>query len=95
MGWGLPRRSNTKVCQWYAVTSRHPRNTRACSFKTQAVLDSWNDLTTADTPEFLNSKAGETLYFVDERPPTKRFGPQLFSTHIAHAVGYMADPIPQ
>jgi hypothetical protein len=28
-----------------------------CSVKTQG-LDSWDDLATADTPEFLNSKAG-------------------------------------
>jgi hypothetical protein len=49
------------ACQWYAVTGRHPRSTRACSFTTQAVIDSWNDLTTAGTPEFHNSKAGEIL----------------------------------
>jgi hypothetical protein len=30
------------------------------SVKTQGA-DSWNDLTTAGTPEFLNSKAGEIL----------------------------------
>jgi hypothetical protein len=49
------------VCQWYAVIGRRPRSTRACSFKIQAVLDSRNDLATAGTPEFLNSKAGEIL----------------------------------
>jgi hypothetical protein len=38
-----------------------PRNTRACSFEIQAVVDSRNDLATADTPELLNSKAGEIL----------------------------------
>jgi hypothetical protein len=31
-----------------------------CSVKTQGI-DSWNDLTTAGTPEFLNSKAGDIL----------------------------------
>jgi hypothetical protein len=66
-------RSNTKAYQWYAVTSRHPRSTRACSFtsfKTQAVLDSWNDLTTAGTPEFLNSKAGEILSTSPQHTPS-------------------------
>jgi hypothetical protein len=71
------------VCQWYAVTSRHPRSTRACSFKTPAVLDSWNGhLTTADTPGFLNSKAGEAL----STSPQQTLS--FFSTHIVHAVGY-------
>ena len=61
------------VSQWYAVTSRHPRNTRACSFKIQALIDSWNDLTTADTPGFLNSKAGEILSTSPQQTPSSKF----------------------
>jgi hypothetical protein len=58
------------ACQWYAVTGRHPRNTRACSFKIQAMICSWNDLTTAGTPEFLNSKAGEILSTSPQHTPS-------------------------
>jgi hypothetical protein len=43
--------------------------------------DSWNDLTTAGTPEFLNSKAGEILSKSPQQTPSF-----FFSTYIAHAV---------
>jgi hypothetical protein len=59
---GLPSSSN-KPIPWAGLIGAytHPWNTRAGSFKIQAMLDSWDDLTTAGTPEFLNSKAGEIL----------------------------------
>jgi hypothetical protein len=48
------------ACQWYAVTGL--TNADADLIGRRSVeRDSWNDLTTADTPEFLNSKAGEIL----------------------------------
>jgi hypothetical protein len=61
---------NLKACQWHAVTSRHPRTTRACSLKTQAMIGSWNDLATAGASEFLNSKAGEILSTSPQHTPS-------------------------
>jgi hypothetical protein len=66
---------------------------RACSASAQRRLPvpamtpfdtrSWNDLsTTAGTPGFLNSKAGEVL---STSPNTLQ---AFFLTHIAHAVGH-------
>jgi hypothetical protein len=80
-----PRRSNTTACQWHAVTGRHPRSTRACSFKIQAMIDSWNDLATAGTPEQSRvSQLEGGRDFVDEPPINSKF----FFTYIVHAVGY-------
>jgi hypothetical protein len=53
-----------------------------CPVKTQGGLDSWNDLTTAGTPEFINSKAGEILSKSPQQTPS------FFFTHIVHAVGH-------
>jgi hypothetical protein len=57
--------NSCSVLRVFLSPPTNPTNTRACSFKIQAVLGSWNDLATADTPEFLNyyyySKAGEIL----------------------------------
>jgi hypothetical protein len=48
------------ACQWYAMTGL--TNVDADLIGRRSVeRDSWNDLTTADTPEFLNPKAGEIL----------------------------------
>jgi hypothetical protein len=70
------------ACQWYAVTGL--TNVDADLIGRRSVeRGSWNDLTTADTPEFLNSKAGEIL-----STSPQRTHPKLFFTHIAHAVGY-------
>jgi hypothetical protein len=48
------------ACQWYAVTGLTNVDADLIG-RRSAERDSWNDLTTADTPEFLNSKAGEIL----------------------------------
>jgi hypothetical protein len=71
---------------WYAVTSRHPRNTRACSFKIQAVLciGSWNDLTTAERHTRVSQLEGRRGFLSTSPQQTLSF----FSTHIAHAVGH-------
>jgi hypothetical protein len=66
------RRSNTEVCQWYAVTCLvlYRRGLARRNF----IQDSWNDLATTGTPEFLNSKAGEIL--------------STSPAYIVHAVGH-------
>jgi hypothetical protein len=68
------------ACQWHAVTGL--TNADADLIGRRSVeRDSWNDLTTADTPEFLNSKAGEILSKSPQQTPS------FFSTYIVHAVG--------
>jgi hypothetical protein len=47
------------------------------------VEDSWDDLATTGTPEFLNSKAGEILS--TSQPPINS---EPFFTYIVHAVGH-------
>jgi hypothetical protein len=70
------------ACQWYAVTSL--TNADADLIGRRSVeRGSWNDLTTAaDTPEFLNSKAGEILSTSPQQTPS------FFFTYAVHAVGY-------
>jgi hypothetical protein len=58
----LVSRDQAKLQPKYASGARWPvgcyRHGRA---RRNFVVGSWNDLATADTPEFLNSKAGEIL----------------------------------
>jgi hypothetical protein len=57
------------ACQWYAVTGS--TNADADLIGRRSVeRGSWNDLTTADTPEFLNSKAGEILPTSPQHTPS-------------------------
>jgi hypothetical protein len=56
------------ACQWCAVTGL--TNADADLIGRRSVeRDSWNDLATADTPEFLNSKAGEILSTSPQQTP--------------------------
>jgi hypothetical protein len=57
------------ACQWYAVTGL--TNADADLIGRRSVeRGSWNDLTTAGTPEFLNSKAGEILSKNPQQTPS-------------------------
>jgi hypothetical protein len=57
------------ACQWYAVTGL--TNVDADLIGRRSVeRDSWNDLATAGTPEFLNSKAGEILSTSPQHTPS-------------------------
>jgi hypothetical protein len=57
------------ACQWYAVTGLTDVDADLIG-RWSAERDSWNDLTTADTPEFLNSKAGEILSTSPQHTPS-------------------------
>jgi hypothetical protein len=65
------------ACQWYAVTGL--TNADADLIGRRTVLSEAagrHDLATADTPEFLNSKAGEILSKSPQQTPS------FFFTHI-------------
>jgi hypothetical protein len=72
------------LCQWHAVTGRHPRGTRACSFKTQAMLDSWNDL--GRLPAHPSSSTRRRERFCRRAPTAPKF--VFIHTSYAHAVGH-------
>jgi hypothetical protein len=55
--------------QWHAVTGLTNVDADLIG-RRSAERDSWNDLTTAGTPEFLNSKAGEILSKSPQQTPS-------------------------
>jgi hypothetical protein len=62
-----------EACQWHAVTGLTNADADLIGRRSAERGDSWNDLTTAGTPEFLNSKQGGRD-FVEEPP----IHPKLF-----------------